>query len=96
MERLLTLTCVAVMFSATLSAAQYDRLLDAIYVPDGAYFDTGYVVKDHPRVIADVSPDTTTDFDVFGVKPRAGTQRGRIRVVNHLRQKCFQLKGTKQ
>lgn len=26
----------------------------------------------------------------------AGTQRGRIRFVNHLHQKCFQLKGTKQ
>ena len=96
MRRLLMTTCAAVMFSATLSAAQYDRLLDAIDVPDGAYFETGCVVKDNPRVIADVSPDTTTDFDVFGVKPRGGTQRGRIRVVNHLRQKCFQLKGTKQ
>ena len=96
MKRLFLMTCAAIMFSATLSAAQYDRLLDAIYVPDGAYFDTGYVVTNNPRVIADVSPDTTTDFDVFGVKPRGGTQRGRIRVVNHLRQKCFQLKGTKQ
>lgn len=26
----------------------------------------------------------------------AGTQRERIRFVNHLHQKCFQLKGTKQ
>ena len=44
--------------------------VDAIHIPKGAYFETGYVVKDNPRIIADVSPDTTTDFDVFGVKPR--------------------------
>jgi hypothetical protein len=62
----------AVMFSATLSAAQYDRLLDAIYVPDGAYFDTGYVVKDHPRVIASISvAELDYDFDLFGVKHRS-------------------------
>ena len=48
----------------------YDQLVDAIHIPTGAYFETDCVVKDNPRVIADVSPDTTTDFDVFGVKPR--------------------------
>ena len=72
MKRLLILTCAAVMFSATLSAAQYDRLLDAIDVPDGAYFDTGYVVKDHPRVIASISVgELDYDFDLFGVKHRS-------------------------
>lgn len=71
MKRLFLMICAAVMFSATLSAAQYDRLLDAIYIPDGAYFDTGYVVKDHPRVIASVSAgETDYDFDLFGVKHR--------------------------
>ena len=72
MKRLLSATCAAVMFSATLFAAQYDRLLDAIYVPDGAYFDTGYVVKDHPRVIASISVgEMDYDFDLFGVKHRS-------------------------
>ncbi len=61
----------ALALAATLSAEQYDRLLDAIYVPDGAYFDTGYVVKDHPRVIASLSAgETDYDFDLFGVKHR--------------------------
>ena len=55
--------------SGTVSPA-YDQRVDAIHIPKGAYFETGCVVKDNPRVIADVSPDTTTDFDVFGVKPR--------------------------
>jgi hypothetical protein len=73
MKRLLMMTCAAVMFSATLSAAQYDRLLDAIDVPTGAYFDTGYVVKDHPRVVASISVKETYDqsFDLFGVKQRS-------------------------
>lgn len=64
MRRLLPITCAAVMLSATLPAEQYDRLLDAIYVPDGAYFDTGYVVKNHSRVagkrvnaVHDLDPD---------------------------------------
>ena len=72
MKRLLLMAYAAVMFSATLSAAQYDRLLDAIDVPGGAYFDTGHVVKDHPRVIASVSVSATDyDFDLFGVKHRS-------------------------
>ena len=72
MRRLLPITCAAVMLSATLPAAQYDRLLDAIDVPDGAYFDTGYVVKDHPRVVASISVgELNYDFDLFGVKHRS-------------------------
>lgn len=55
--------------SGTVSPA-YDQRVDAIHIPEGAYFKTECVVKDNPRVIADVSPDTTGDFDVFGVKPR--------------------------
>ena len=55
--------------SGAVTAACGQRV-DAIHIPSGAYFETGCVVKDNPRVIADVSPDTTTDFDVFGVKPR--------------------------
>ena len=72
-SRLITMIGAAAMMSATLSAEQYDRLLDAIDVPDGAYFDTGYVVKNHPRVIADLRADWTAgteDLDVFGVAPR--------------------------
>ena len=72
MKRLFLMTCAAIMFSATLSAAQYDRLLDAIYVPDGAYFDTGYVVTNNPRVIASISvAELDYDFDLFGVKHRS-------------------------
>ena len=71
MKRLFLMAYAAVMFSATLSAAQYDRLLDAIDIPDGVYFDTGYVVTNNPRVIASVSAaETGYDFDLFGVKHR--------------------------
>ena len=56
--------------TGTVTAEQYDRLLDAIHIPSGTYFNTDYVVTDHPRVIADVSPDTVYDFDLFGVKNR--------------------------
>ena len=55
--------------SGTVTAA-CDQRVDAIHIPKGAYFETGYVVRNNPRIIADVSPDTTTDFDVFGVAPR--------------------------
>ena len=62
----------ALALAATTSAEQYDRLLDAIYVPDNVYFDTGYVVKDHPRVIASISVgEMDYDFDLFGVKHRS-------------------------
>ena len=55
------------MLAATLSAEQYDRLLEAIHIPKGAYFDTGCVVTDSPRVVARVSPDSKTTLDLFGV-----------------------------
>ena len=62
----------ALALAATLSAEQYDRLLDAIDIPDGVYFDTGYVVKNNPRVIASVSAgELNYDFDLFGVKGRS-------------------------
>ena len=58
----------ALALAATLSAEQYDRFLDAIDIPDGVYFDTGYVVKNNPRVIASVSAgELNYDFDLFGV-----------------------------
>ena len=63
----------ALALAATLPAEQYDRLLDAIDIPVGAYFDTGYAVKNNPRVIASVSADAPKDnnFDLFGVKGRS-------------------------
>ncbi|MBR2839319.1 MAG: hypothetical protein IKE55_11075, partial [Kiritimatiellae bacterium] len=57
--------------TGTVTAEPYDRLLEAIHIPSGAYFNTGCVVTDNPRVIADVSPDTAYDFDLFGVKNRS-------------------------
>ena len=57
--------------SGTVTAEQYDRLLEAIHIPADAKFDTGCVVTDNPRVIADVSADTTAEFDLFGVKTRS-------------------------
>ena len=57
--------------SGTVTAEPYDHLLEAIHIPSGAYFNTGCVVTDNPRVIADVSADTTAEFDLFGVKTRS-------------------------
>ena len=57
--------------SGTVTAEPYDHLLEAIHIPSGAYFNTGCVVTDNPRVIADVSPDSEYDFDLFGVKNRS-------------------------
>jgi hypothetical protein len=66
MKKTILFTITAVLAGAAM-AYDYDRLLDAIYVPDGAYFDTGYVVKDHPRVIASISvAELDYDFDLFG------------------------------
>ena len=65
------LFAIAAMLAGSAAAYNYDRLLDAIDIPDGVYFDTGYVVTNNPRVIASVSAaETGYDFDLFGVKPR--------------------------
>ena len=65
------LVAITTVLASMLSAEQYDRLLDAIDIPDGVYFDTGYVVTNNPRVIASVSAaETGYDFDLFGVKHR--------------------------
>ena len=59
-------------FAGTALAYDYDRILEAIYIPDGVYFDTGYVVKDNPRVVASISVgELNYDFDLFGVKWRS-------------------------
>ena len=65
------LFAITTVLAGAAVAYDYDRLLDAIDVPSSAYFDTGYVVKDHPRVIASVSVAAMDyDFDLFGVKAR--------------------------
>lgn len=65
---------VAVLATAALAGAalayDYDRILEAIHIPQGAYFNTGCIVTDNPRVIADVSLETTADFDLFAVRQR--------------------------
>ena len=70
MGRLFLLFSTA-MLVATLSAEQYDRLLEAIHIPKGAYFNTGCVITDTPRVVARISPDSTATFDLFAVKTRS-------------------------
>ena len=70
MKKLLMLAIGAAAAGAAVAAEQYDRLLEAIHIPSGAYFNTGCVVKDNPRIIADVSLETTADFDLFAVRQR--------------------------
>ena len=70
MKRIVTLATAALAFAAL--AEDYDRLLDAIHIRKGAYFNTGCIVKDNPRIIADVNLETVypDDFDLFAVKTR--------------------------
>ena len=70
MKRIIVAVLATAVFASAAQAEEYDRLLDAIHIPQGAYFNTGYVVKDNPRIIADVSLETTADFDLFAVKQR--------------------------
>ena len=70
MKRIIVAALATATFAGTALAEDYDRLLEAIHIPQGAYFNTGCVVTDNPRIIADVSLETTADFDLFAVKQR--------------------------
>ena len=70
MKRIIVAALATVALAGTALAEEYDRLLEAIHIPQGAYFNTGCVVKDNPRIIADVSLETTANFDLFAVKQR--------------------------
>ena len=70
MKRIIVAVLATAALAGTALAEEYDRLLEAIHIPQGAYFNTGCVVKDNPRIIADVSLETTADFDLFAVRQR--------------------------
>ena len=70
MKRIIVAALATAALASTAQAEEYDRLLEAIHIPQGAYFNTGCVVKDNPRIIADVSLETTANFDLFAVKQR--------------------------
>ena len=70
MKRIIATALATAALAGTALAYDYDRLLEAIHLPNGAYFNTGCVVTDNPRVIADVSLETTANFDLFAVKQR--------------------------
>ncbi len=70
MKRMIATALATAALAGTALAYDYDRILEAIHLPSGAYFNTGCVVTDNPRIIADVSLETTADFDLFAVKQR--------------------------
>ena len=55
-----------------LGAEPYDRVVEGLLIPTTAWFDTGYVTKDSPRVTTSVLfPDSTSSsVDLFGTKDR--------------------------
>lgn len=70
MKRIIVAVLATAALASTALAEDYDRLLEAIHIPQGAYFNTGCIVTDNPRIIADVSLETTADFDLFAVRQR--------------------------
>ena len=72
MKRIIVAVLATSALASTALAEDYDRLLEAIHIRKGAYFNTGCIVKDNPRIIADVNLETVypDDFDLFAVKTR--------------------------
>lgn len=72
MKRIIVAVLATAVLAGVALAEDYDRLLKAIHIRKGAYFNTGCVVKNNPRIIADVNLETTypDDFDLFAVKQR--------------------------
>ena len=70
MKRMIATALAMAALASSVLAYDYDRILEAIHIPQGAYFNTGCIVTDNPRIIADVSLETTADFDLFAVKQR--------------------------
>ena len=70
MKRIIVAVLATAALAGSALAYDYDRILEAIHIPQGAYFNTGCIVTDNPRIIADVSLETTADFDLFAVKQR--------------------------
>ena len=71
MKRIIATALATAALAGTALAYDYDRLLEAIHLPNGAYFNTGCVVTDNPRVIADVSFESKDTIDLFAVGVRS-------------------------
>ena len=71
MKRMIATALAMAALAGTALAYDYDRLLEAIYIPNGAYFNTGCVITDNPRIIADVSFESNGTIDLFAVGVRS-------------------------